>query len=136
MQGVMKPFVCVLTVAVSLLLMGSVLEPLRAQEGAATIAGTILDQVGKPIAAASVTAKNDSAAFSRAVAADGEGHFSVGGLAAGTYTIETSSPGFALNTRRGVSVSATGSENVSITLFVDAVSQSVTVQDSVSLAVD
>jgi iron complex outermembrane receptor protein len=108
----------------------------QSPDGTATIAGTILDQVGKPIGAASVTVKNDSATFSRAVTTDTEGHFSVSGLAAGTYTIESSAPGFALNTRRGVSVSAAGSENVSITLYVDAISQSVTVQESVSLAVD
>ena len=136
MQGVMKPFVRVFAAGVSLLLMESGLTPLRAQEGAATIAGTILDQVGKVIGAAWVTVKSDSTAFNRAVTTDSEGHFSAGGLAAGTYTIETSAPGFALNTRRGVSVSAGASEDVSITLYVDAISQSVTVQESISLAAE
>jgi iron complex outermembrane receptor protein len=112
------------------------LVPLRAQEGAAAIAGTILDQAGKVVGAASVTVKSDSTAFSRAVTADSDGHFSVGGLAVGTYTIETSAPGFALNTRRGVVVSATGLEDVSITLYVDAISQSVTVQESILMAVE
>jgi iron complex outermembrane receptor protein len=132
----MKFFVRALAVVVSLLLMESGLVQLRAQEGAATIAGTILDQVGKVIGAASVTVKNDSGTVSRAVTTDSEGHFSAGGLAVGTYTIETSAPGFALNTRRGVAVSASGSENVSITLYVDAISQSVTVQESISVAVE
>jgi iron complex outermembrane receptor protein len=109
---------------------------LRAQEGAASIAGTILDQAGKVVGAASVTVKSDSPTFSRAVTTDSDGHFSVGGLAAGIYTIETSAPGFALNTRRGVSISAGGSEDVSITLYVDAVSQSVTVQESILMAVE
>jgi iron complex outermembrane receptor protein len=136
MQGVMKPFVRVFAACVSLLLIEPGLAPLRAQEGAATIVGTVVDQVGKVIGAASVTVKNESTASSRAATSDSEGHFSVSGLAAGAYTVETSAPGFALNTRRGVPVSATGSEDVSIKLFVDAVSQSVTVQDSVSLAVD
>lgn len=136
MQGFVKSFARVLVVGVSLLLMESGLALLRAQEGAATIAGTILDQAGKVVGAASVTVKSDSATFSRAVTTDSEGHFSAGGLAAGTYTIETSAPGFALNTRRGVSVSAGGSEDVSITLYVDAVSQSVTVQDSILMAVE
>jgi hypothetical protein len=75
MRGMMKPFVRVLAVGVSLLLVESGLAPLRAQEGAGTIAGTILDQVGKPIGAASVTVKNDSATFSRAATTDGEGRF-------------------------------------------------------------
>ena len=85
---------------------------LRAQEGAASIAGTILDQAGKVVGAASVTVKSDSPTFSRTVTTDSDGHFSVGGLAAGIYTIETSAPGFALNTRRGVSIYAGGSEDV------------------------
>jgi iron complex outermembrane receptor protein len=123
----MKAFVCALAIGLSLV-------SLRAQEGAATITGTVLDQVGKVIGAASITVKNDSGSFSRTATSDSEGRFSVGGLAAGTYAIETSSPGFALNTRRGVMVSAGGSENVSITLNVDAISQSVTVQESVLLA--
>ena len=129
MQGLMKPFVRVLAVGVSLLLMESGLTLLRAQEGAATIAGTVLDQVGKPIGAASVTAKSDSASFSRAATTDTESHFSVAGLTAGTYTVETSAPGFALSSRRGV---PSGTQNVAITLFVDAISQSVTVQVGVA----
>jgi iron complex outermembrane recepter protein len=136
MQHIMKPYVRVLAVGVSLLLIESALAPLRAQQGAATIAGTILDQVGKPIGAASVTVKNDSATVVRTITTDGEGRFSVNGLAAGTYTIETSSPGFALSTRRGVSVPAAGAENISITLYVDSVSQSVTVQESALLAAE
>jgi iron complex outermembrane receptor protein len=135
MQGVMKP-VRIFTAGVSLLLICSCLAPLRAQEGTATIAGTILDQAGKVIVAASVTVKSDSGGLGKTAITDSEGHFSVDGLAAGTYTIVTSSPGFALNTRRGVPASATAPENVSITLYVDAISQSVTVQETVLLAAE
>ncbi len=42
---------------------------------------------------------------------------------------ETTSPGFALSVRRGVDPSAAGSDSLSITLKVDAISQSVTVQE-------
>jgi len=47
---------------VSLLLIQPGLLPVRAQESGATIAGTILDQAGKPVGGASVTAKGESAA--------------------------------------------------------------------------
>ncbi len=134
MPGETNRSVRVLAVCVSLFLIESGLAPLRAQEAGATIAGTVVDQAGKAVEAASVTVKNDSAAFSRTATTDNQGHFSVSGLAAGTYVIATSAPGFALNTRLGVSVSGTGSENLSITLNVDAISQSITVQESVSLA--
>ncbi|MDP9171188.1 MAG: TonB-dependent receptor [Acidobacteriota bacterium] len=131
----MTPLLRVLAAAVSLLLITSGV-PLRAQQGVGTIAGAIFDQAGKTVAAASVTVRNDAATFTRAVTADADGHFSVNDVAPGTYIIETTAPGFARNTRRGVSPAANGAENVSITLNVDAVSQSVTVQETVSLAVD
>jgi iron complex outermembrane receptor protein len=133
---VRKAFVRAATVGLSLLLIESGLVPLRAQGGTATIAGTVIDQVGKAIGAASVKVKNDAATVTRAVISDPDGHFSITGLAAGDYTIETAAPGFALNSRRGVLLSATGSENVSITLYVDAISQSVTVQETILLAAD
>ena len=110
--------------------------PLRAQDAGATIAGTIFDQSGKPISAASVTVKSDSSAVGKSATADGEGHFSVAGLAAGTYSIETTSPGFALNVRRGVEAGAPGSDSLAITLNVDAISQSVTVQETYLAAVE
>ncbi len=68
--------------------------------------------------------------------AGAEGHFSATGLVPGTYSIETTAPGFALNTRLGVPVSAAGSDDLSITLNVDSVSQSITVQESISLATE
>ena len=109
---------------------------LSAQQGGATLGGTVLDQSGKPIAGASLNLKNDTPSFSRTVTSDATGHFSVDGLSAGAYSIETTSPGFALSVRRGVDPSATGSDNLSITLNVDAVSNSVSVQEQYLAAVE
>jgi iron complex outermembrane recepter protein len=109
--------------------------PLRAQSGG-SITGTVLDQAGKAIQGSGITVKNEVGSASGNANSDAEGKFSITGLAAGIYTVETSSPGFALNTRRSVDVSAGGSQDLAITLYVDAISQSVTVQDSVSLAAD
>ena len=106
---------------------------MRAQSGG-TIAGTVIDQAGKTVPGAAVTVKNESGAASGSVVTDNEGHFSVTGLAAGTYSVETSEPGFARNTRLGVQVTAGGTQDLSITLFVDAVSQSVTVLDSIPVS--
>jgi iron complex outermembrane receptor protein len=117
--------------AVSALLVSAV--SLCAQQ--ASITGSVTDQAGKAVAAAAVSVKND-AGFKKDTTTDGEGHFSVTGLAAGTYDVTTTSPGFALNLRRGVVLSATSTENVAITLNVDAISQSVTVQETVVLAAD
>ncbi len=110
--------------------------PLQAQtSGGGTIAGNVIDQAGKAVEAATVTVKNDAAIVAK-ILTDAEGHFSATGLPSGTYTVETTAPGFALNTRRGVQVPGAGSDGLSITLNVDSVSQSITVQEMVSLASD
>ena len=83
--------------------------PLVAQS-AGTISGAVLDQLAKSIPGAKVTAKSESGSVSGTATTDGDGHFTIGGLAAGTYSVETTSPGFALNTRRGVQVSASGTQ--------------------------
>jgi iron complex outermembrane receptor protein len=134
MQSVMKVAVRLFAVGMCLFLIQPGLTPLSAQQAAGTIAGTVLDQAGKTMEAATVKAKSDAATVAGTATTDAEGHFSIAGLAAGTYTLETSAPGFALNTRLGVQVPAT--QDLSITLNVDSISQSVTVNEQVSLAVD
>jgi iron complex outermembrane receptor protein len=136
MQGVFKRHGQVSIAIAFLLLCAAGRTPLRAQGGGAALAGTILDQAGKTVQGASVVIKSDSTADSRTVESDADGHFSATGLAAGTYNVEVTAPGFARNIRLGVPLSATGQEDISITLNVDSISQSVTVQETVSLAVD
>jgi iron complex outermembrane receptor protein len=120
----------------SALICAVVMMPLRAQNGEGTLTGSVLDQAGKAIPGASVTVKSAGGLVSGTSTSDDAGHFSIGGLAAGTYTVETTSPGFARNTRLSVPVSASGSQSISITLNVDAVSQSITVQETIVLAAD
>jgi hypothetical protein len=122
MQGVTNYRRSAFAAAFCLVFSAAGLVPLRAQQ--ATLSGIVLDQAGKSIEGASILAKNDAAGTSSAATTGADGHFSVTGLAAGTYTILSSAPGFALNTRRGVTVP--GTDNLSITLNVDAISQSVT----------
>src|ERR1700693_5147079 len=110
--------------------------PLRAQTGGGTLAGNVVDQAGKPVEGAVATVKTEAGSASGNATADSKGHFAVTGLAAGTYSVEVTSPGFARNTRRGVPVSASGSQEITITMNVDAISQSVTVQETVLLATE
>jgi len=100
-------------------------------QNAGTISGTVLDQAAHAIPGAKVVVKNDAAIVTQ-VTTDDEGHFSATGLPAGAFTVETTAPGFALNSRLGVQAPA----DLSITLNVDSISQSVTVQETVSLAAD
>jgi len=108
---------------------------LNAQSGG-TLTGTILDQAGKPIAGAIVTAKAAGSATAGTATTDADGHFSLPGLAAGSYTVESTSPGFARNTRLNVPISSGKPQDLSITLNVDSISQSITVNEKVLLAVD
>lgn len=119
--------------AICVCLCGSTL--VRAQSGG-SITGTVLDQAGKAIQSANVTVKNEAGASAATAITDNDGHFTAGGLAPASYTVETTAPGFALNTRRGVPVTTGAPQDIAITLFVDAISQSVTVHESVSLAVE
>ncbi len=107
-----------------------------AQSGAATLSGNVVDQVGKAIEGATVTAKLAGGLVSGTATTDANGHFTVTNLTAGTYSLEVSSRGFARNTRMGVPVGSGASPEVSITLNVDAISQSVTVQETSLVAAD
>ncbi|HKD05048.1 MAG TPA: TonB-dependent receptor [Bryobacteraceae bacterium] len=129
-RSVFKRWRCVVTLAVGML--PGVL--MAQQPGAVT--GAVFDQVAKSISGATVTAKMDGGTVRGAATTDAEGRFSITGLAPGSYTVETTAIGFARNTRLGVAVTANGTQDISITMNVDAISQSVTVQESVSLAVD
>jgi iron complex outermembrane recepter protein len=98
-----------------------------------TLAGTVLDQAGKAIPNATVTIKNEAGATVRTATTDGQGHFSET-LAAGTYTLEVSASGFATTSRTGQRVATGAAEELSITLGVSSVSQTVTVSEVASVA--
>src|ERR1039458_1702812 len=95
-------------------------------ESGATRTGTVLDQAGKSIQGAAVAIKNEATATTRALVTDADGRFSVSGLPAATYTIETMAPGFARNSRAGIQLSANKTENLSISMSVEALAQAVT----------
>jgi iron complex outermembrane receptor protein len=100
----------------------------------ATISGRVLDQSGTVVSGAAVTIKNDLTGVVTTASADSTGRFSVPGLAVGTYTIEVALPGFKTARSSGLQVTASGIENVDITLSIAPVSQEVTVSEFVPLA--
>jgi iron complex outermembrane receptor protein len=111
---------------------------LRAQSGGgtATVTGSVMDVTGKPIANAAVSVRNEATGTPRLVAADTEGHFSVSGLADGIYTIEASAPSFTTSRRPGVKLTAGASVNISLSLNVGELAQSITVEGAVSIAAE
>jgi iron complex outermembrane recepter protein len=128
MQSVFRS--SVFAIGISVLLAGI---SLRAQQ-TGTLTGTVMDQVGKPVPSATVEVRNEATAASRNATADNDGKFSITDLAAGTYSIFVASPGFALATRSGGKINPGATLDVPITMSVEAVSTSVTVNETISLA--
>ena len=108
---------------------------LRAQS-TGSITGVISDVTARPIPEASVSVRNEATGSSRQVAADSEGLFSLEGLPEGAYTIEASAPSFSKSRRTGVKVAAGQVANASLSLNVSELSQSITVEGSVSVAAE
>jgi len=106
--------------------------PLCAQ----SVNGTVLDVGGKPIAGAAVSVRNDSTGALRMIATDAEGKFFVSGMGEGSYTVEASSPSFSTSRRAGVKLAAGTIETVTLALNVSELSQSITVEGTVSLAAE
>jgi iron complex outermembrane receptor protein len=106
---------------------------LQAQQ-TGTITGTVLDQTGKPIPNAALEIKNESTGATISVASDTDGKFSAPNVAAGSYSILVSAPGFALATRSGGVVTGGATLDMPIAMSVEAFSTSVTVSETISLA--
>jgi iron complex outermembrane receptor protein len=106
---------------------------LQAQQ-TGTIAGTVLDQSGKPIQDATVEIRNESTGASSSAKSDTDGKFSAANLTAGTYSIYIAAPGFALATRSGGHVTAGATLDMPVTMSVESVATSITVSESMSLA--
>jgi iron complex outermembrane receptor protein len=112
---------------------------LQAQQntGGATLGGTVLDPSGKVLPNASVSVRNESNDTVAGTATTDEvGRFSVPGLPLGVYSIEVSAPGFATTKRTGQPLNAGGVENMTISLSVAPLNQTVTVEAVVSLAAE
>jgi iron complex outermembrane receptor protein len=119
--------------AVGVLLCAAGLGQLHAQQSGA-ISGMVLDQTGKPIPDAVVELKNEASGAPRSAISDAEGKFLAADLAAGSYSIRVSAPGFALSTRSGGQVTPGGVLDIPITMSVESVATSINVSESISLA--
>lgn len=127
-QDVLNRLCLVLAFSVGLLLCAVRPVRLQAQQDAGAITGTVLDQTGKIIQGAAVVVKNESTGFVRNLTTDAEGRFSAVDLPAGAYTIDVSAPRFATAARAGLQLAAGGTEDISISLKVADMAQTVTVE--------
>lgn len=128
---------CVSAIAcVFLSLGGSAWLQAQSSDGTATVTGTVQDVAGKPIPGAAVSVRNESNGLVRSATAGTDGRFSATGLPVGQYIIEVTAPSFATSRRTGLKLAANGTEDVTISLNVGELAQSITVEGSVSIAAE
>lgn len=103
-------------------------------QGDATLSGNVVDQSGTPIAGAVILVRSDSPVVSRKTTSEANGQYTVTGLPAATYTVEAQAPNFATSRREGIKLAAASTEEVTLSLSLAALPQTVTVEASVSVA--
>src|SRR5262245_16478242 len=103
-------------------------------ENTAGISGTVLDPDGKVVQNASVVATNESTHTNRVTVTDAEGRFSFSDLSTGLYSIDVTAAGFATVHRGAVRAAAGATENISIPLTLEKVSEEVTVSEFLPLS--
>lgn len=102
------------------------------QSTTGTIRGTVDDPTGNAVVNAVVEARNESSGADTKSKSDAEGKFSIDDLAAGSYTVEVSSPGFALALHSGVRVTAGQVQELSFSLVIGDINQAITVEATTS----
>jgi iron complex outermembrane receptor protein len=127
--------VCLLlSPSASMLAQASNAQTLTAMEGQSGTAsgpaleGTVTDSKGALVGKAVVTVRSDATGKVRTATADAAGHFSVSGLAVGSYTVDVVAPGFSTATRKGVMVAVDQTAPLTIALAVGSTSSDVTVE--------
>src|ERR1700676_2804295 len=69
-------------------LMAGLITAAYAQGGFGVVSGTVLDPTGKPYPGVDIIAKNTESGQTFNVKTDGKGHYSIAGMAGGTYSID------------------------------------------------
>lgn len=100
------------------------------------IKGVVADVTAKAIPRAVVSVRNEADGALKMIATDANGKFSFDSLPEGSYTVEASAPSFAPSRRTGVRVSGAQSAEFTMSLNVSELSQSITVEGSVTLAAE
>src|SRR6185295_14883366 len=83
-----------------------------------------------------VAVRNEGGGAPKMAATDSEGKYSIKDLTEGSYQVEAAAPSFAVSRRNGVKVTAVGAANVTMSLNVNELAQSITVEGSVSMAAE
>src|ERR1700722_3490688 len=82
-------------VAIFLCLLGSgLLSGMAHAQAVATISGTVVDATGASVSGAQIIAHNTGTGVERTASSDSQGHFVIGLLPIGQYTVSADSKGF------------------------------------------
>jgi carboxypeptidase family protein len=108
------------------LLLAPYVSPLTAQVSA-VVSGTVTDQSGAVVSAATVTVKSTDTGAVRTTSTDDSGLYRVFALPVGAYEIRARKPGFTEEVRTGVRLVVGQSATVDLSLSVGEASQEVTV---------
>jgi iron complex outermembrane recepter protein len=98
------------------------------QPAGATLEGNISDAKGGLIGQATIVVRNDATGRIKTATADAMGHFSIAGLAIGTYTVDASAPGFATATLKNIHVAADHTDSAALTLQIGSATADITVE--------
>jgi hypothetical protein len=109
-------------------------SPAFAQITAATISGTVKDETGGVLPGADIVAKNLDTGMSRASVSNGDGAFTLAGLAPGRYEVRVTLQGFNTSAQN-IEVAVAQQAGLNVTLKVGTTQESVTVTAS-SILVD
>ena len=112
-------------------------SPAAAQVLYGSAVGTLQDQTGAVITGAAVTMTNKETGASREAASDNEGRYTFANLAAGSYDLKVTAPGFRTFTQTAVQISINTVTRVDVRLELGALGEQVTVQaEAVALQTD
>ena len=89
--------------------------PLRAQDSSATLAGTVTNASGSPIANANISVANTFSGQTAGAQTDAAGHYNLPNLAPGEYQVSVSAEGFSTKVAR-VKLSAGATETLQLAL--------------------
>jgi iron complex outermembrane receptor protein len=118
------------------LVLASTLHAQGNPTGTAAISGTVQDPAGTAVRQATVSVRNEASGAVRGSTSGPDGRFTIPNLPGGVYSVEVAATGFSLNTHPGVKLSPGITVTLPVTLQITSLSQSVTVEAAVTLAVE
>ena len=104
------------------------MSALYGQTNTGSIQGTVVDQAGKAIKGAGVAVTGLAILHQRTAFTGADGKFTIDNLPPGTYTVQVSAPGFAVQTQNNVKLAAASTPNLSFSMSIASVGQEVTVE--------